>query len=530
VSEAAVAVAPNDLVLGRYRPLQPLGSGGSGSVWLARDEPTGVEVALKIVPREGKAAARAEREATAAARLQHPNCQRAYALARDSRHVYIAYEYVPGRTLRQALREGAVDDATALEVAAQLCEVLAHAHAHGIAHRDVKPSNVLVADDDRDGPSIRLLDFGLARMDGEETLTATGDVPGTLAYIPPERLRGEESGPAADIWAIGVLLWEALAGWHPFWKGSLLDTAKRIEGGAASLARARPDLPRPLIALVDRALSPEPAKRPSAAKLAEALRTTRHRREPRRRRPTMFAPPPPVRFVPAAAAGLYTGVFSAALPFYPAGWPLGLAAVAASLALVRERAALALALAVPVFPLGNLSAGLAWAYALAALAWIALFWRAPRAGLFFVAGPVLAPVSLLPLLPLAFGQVRSDARRAALSVAAVLAAAAAAGLNGWRAPFSGSGAHELALGGTADPFAAARAVWHAVGTQPILVLETIVLTAAAVVLPHLGRRAIAPFALIFLAGIVLPNPALPDAAIVAATLAISFVLAGKDES
>src|SRR5256714_9901445 len=267
VSEAAAAVAPNELVLGRYRPLQPLGSGGSGSVWLARDEPSGVEVALKIVPREGKAAARAEREATAAARLRHPGCQRAYALARDSRHVYIAYEYVPGRTLRQALREGAVNDAAALEVAAQVCEVLAHAHAHGIAHRDVKPSNVLLADVDGGGPSIRLLDFGLARMDGEETLTAAGDVPGTLAYIPPERLRGEESGPCADIWAIGVLLWEALAGWHPFWKGSLLDTARRIESGAVSLARARPDLPRPLIALVDRALSVEPARRPSAERL-----------------------------------------------------------------------------------------------------------------------------------------------------------------------------------------------------------------------------------------------------------------------
>jgi serine/threonine protein kinase len=280
VSEAAVAVAPNELVLGRYRPLQPLGSGGSGSVWLARDEPTGIEVALKIVPREGKAASRAEREASAAARLRHRGCQRAYALARDARHVYIAYEYIPGRTLREALRAGEVDDPAALEAAAQICEALAHAHARGIVHRDVKPSNVLLADDE-DGVAVKLLDFGLARMDGEETLTAAGDVPGTLAYIPPERLRGSESGAPADVWAVGVLLWEALAGWHPFWKGSLLDTAKRIESGAVSLARARPDLPRPLIELVDRALSVDPAKRPSAARLAVALRATRHRRERR---------------------------------------------------------------------------------------------------------------------------------------------------------------------------------------------------------------------------------------------------------
>src|SRR6266516_1510820 len=226
---------------------------------------------------------RPDRRSRAAAhrRSLRPRGQRAYALARDSRHVYIAYEYVPGRTLRQALREGAIDDVAALEVAAQICEALAHAHAHRIVHRDVKPSNILLAESDE--LSIRLLDFGLARMDGEETLTAAGDVPGTLAYIPPERLRGEESGAPADVWAVGVLLWEALAGWHPFWKGSLLDTARRIESGAISLAKARPDLPRPLIALVDRALSVDPARRPSAAKLGAALRATRHRRERRER-------------------------------------------------------------------------------------------------------------------------------------------------------------------------------------------------------------------------------------------------------
>ena len=526
VSEAALAVAQNELVLGRYRPLQPLGSGGSGSVWLARDEPTGVEVALKIVPREGKAAARAEREATAAARLRHPGCQRAYALARDSRHVYIAYEYVPGRTLRQALREGAIDDAAALEVSAQICEALAHAHAHRIVHRDVKPSNVLLAESDQ--ISIRLLDFGLARMDGEETLTAAGDVPGTLAYIPPERLRGEESGAAADVWAVGVLLWEALAGWHPFWQGSLLDTARRIESGAVSLGSARPDLPRPLIALVDRALSVEPAKRPSAAKLAAALRTTRHRRDRRGGRTFPQISVPPGRFAPAAAAGLFAGAGAAALPFFPSGWPLGLAAITVALTLLRERAGLALALAVPVLPLGNLSAGLAWAYAALAAGWLAFAWKDSRTALFFVAGPLLAPLSLLGLLPLAAQRIRSGPRRALQVFAAVLMSAVFAGLSGGNVPFMHTQGPALELHRTRNPLAAAGTVWHSLGSQPTLLLEALVLAAAAVALPRIQRRRIWLFGLLLLGGLVAPDPALPDAAIVATILATYIGLAVRD--
>src|SRR5437868_9556678 len=280
VSSTAPAFTPSELVLGRYRPLRPLGAGGSGHVWLARDEQNGLEVALKIVPREGKQASRAEREAAAAARLRHERCLRAYAFESDSRNVYIAYEYVAGKTLREAMRAGELDDPTAIEAAAQILDGLAHAHGRGIVHRDVKPSNVLLAE----GPvvSVRLLDFGLARIKEAHTITASGDVPGTLAYISPERLKGANGSPAADVWAVGVLLWEALAGFHPFWTSSLVETAHAIERGAPALQTQRPDLPQALLAFVDRALALDPGRRPRAAELADGIRHAYHARRGRK--------------------------------------------------------------------------------------------------------------------------------------------------------------------------------------------------------------------------------------------------------
>ena len=107
---------------------------------------------------------------------------------------------------------------------------------------------------------MRLLDFGLAAFAEAETLTAVGDVPGTLAYISPERLAGEQGTAAGDVWAVGVMLWEALAGRHPFWRPSLMETGRAIEEGAPSLRTARPDLPDSLLDAVDRALATRPAQ------------------------------------------------------------------------------------------------------------------------------------------------------------------------------------------------------------------------------------------------------------------------------
>src|ERR671936_614825 len=488
MSNAAAAVVQSELVLGRYRPLRPLGTGGSGSVWLARDERNGLDVALKIVPREGKAGSRAEREAETASRLRHPSCQRAYGFGRDGRHVYIAYEYTPGRTFREALRAGELDDASAVEAAAQVLEGLAHAHARGIVHRDVKPSNVLVADTPE--LSVRLLDFGLAQLAEEEPLTATGDVPGTLAYVPPERLRGEAGSAAADVWAVGVLLWEALAGWHPFWNGSLLETARRIETGAAPLAQVRPDLPKALTALVDRMLALNPAARPPAAKLAHELRDAFAERL--RRRTTRTTLPPvkvPLALAAPVGAGLFAGWTTAALPFFPAVFAPLLGLLAFALTLVRPRIGLALALAAPVLPLGNISSGLALLYAAVACGWLALSWRAPREGLFLALGPLLAPLSALGLLPLAALAVRNGSRRALQVVAAVLLAAIVAGLRHAPLPFTGTPPPKgLGIAGSEDPFAVGAALWRALLNHPALGLEAVALAPPALARPHPGGR------------------------------------------
>jgi hypothetical protein len=511
VSSAALA---NDLFLGRYRPLRPLGSGGMGQVWLARDEQSGLDVALKIVGREGKSGHRAEREARAAAALRHAHCQRILALARDPSHVYIAYEYVPGRTLREAMRAGELDDRSAIEAAAQIAEALAHAHGRGIVHRDVKPSNVLLAESDR--VDIRLLDFGLAQMAEFDTLTALGDIPGTLAYISPERLHGLPATEAADVWGLGVLLWEALAGRHPFWGGDLAETSKRIEQGAPPLESLRPDLPEHVLRTVASALVLNPQRRPDAGRLAQELRSLpKRRRRKSGSKPAAPARPSvallPERVLPGALAGVASGWIAMRLPFYPADWPIGLAAAGAALGFAAPRAGLMFALAVAFFPLANISLGLALVYAAVAAAWTALTWKDARAGLLLAAGPLLAPVAALGFVPLAAQLARGRARKAATAGAAVLLAALIAGLRRAPLPFDGS-MPPLGLGeaGSNHPSAVLRAFESQLVSHPVLLAEAAALAVAAAALPHIRRRGPWPaavFGAAFLAATALAAPA-----------------------
>ncbi len=545
MSSAALA---NDLFLGRYRPLRPLGSGGMGHVWLARDEKSGLDVALKIVAREGKAGHRAEREARAAASLRHRHCQRILSLARDPGHVYIAYEYVPGRTLREAMRAGELDDRGAIEAAAQIAEALAHAHGKGIVHRDVKPSNVLLAE----SPDIdvRLLDFGLAQMAEFDTLTALGDIPGTLAYISPERLHGLTATSAADIWGLGVLLWEALAGEHPFWGGDMVETSRRIQAGSPPLESLRPDLPPHVLETVAGALVGNPQRRPSAGRLAQDLRSLPKRRGAKLRgsktggskgggstkgTSTLVAPARAnsaivtERLLPGALTGIATGWVAIRLPFYPAQWPFGLAAAGAALGFAAPRAGLLFALAVAFFPLANISMGLALVYAVLAAGWAALTWKDARAGLLLAVGPLLAPVAALALVPLAAQLAHGRARRAATAAAAILLAAVIAGLRRAPLPFDGS-MPPLGLGvaGSTRPAAVAHAISTQLGAHPVLLIEAAVLAAAAALLPHVRRRGPWPAALFgaaLLAGTALAAPAAAVLPLIAAAWVTAAALA-----
>jgi Protein kinase domain len=484
--ERAVALHHDHLVLGRYRPLRPLGSGGSGSVWLVRDELSVRDVALKVVPREGKAGSRAEREVEAAARLRHPRCLRALALERDDRHVYVAYEYVAGKTLREALRQGSLGDAAAVEAAAQVLEALAHAHGKGVIHRDVKPANVMLADSEE--VSVRVLDFGLAQLEEAETLTAAGDVPGTLAYIAPERLSGKEATGAADIWSVGVILWEALVGRHPFSAFSPLETAKRVGAGAPPLARLRPDLPRKLTSAVDRMLSLPPGQRPRAKDAALQLRAAWNERG-ERQRAVMSRTTLGERAGPALLAALYAGVAVWLLPFFPPGWPFLAAALVTAAGLLRPQAGLALALLIPILPLGNISLGLALAYVPLALAWFLLFARDVRSGFFFLLGPALLLPQALPLAPVLILSARGALRRGALAAGAVLAAVAVAGLGHASSPFTGAGAPaRLDLTSSSGPVAVLGALGTFLAGHPAFWIEAAVLTAAAVAAPYARSR------------------------------------------
>src|SRR5215204_325397 len=215
------------VILGRYRLERRLGAGGFGVVWLAWDEKLEREVAVKAIPRDGGAGERVEREARAAARLNHPGIVAIYELASDDHDVYLVSELVRGRTLAELTRAGAISDRDVARIGIALCDALDHAHARGVIHRDVKPGNVMVLADPAAGA-------GFAKL---------ADIGGTLAYMAPEQAEGARVTPACDVYSLALTLYEAWTGTNPVRAAGPAATARRLGRPLPSLARVRRDLP-----------------------------------------------------------------------------------------------------------------------------------------------------------------------------------------------------------------------------------------------------------------------------------------------
>ncbi|ROO89905.1 serine/threonine protein kinase [Actinocorallia herbida] len=255
----------------RYRLDSVLGRGGMGTVWLAKDEVLGREVAVKevIAPRGLEDHAREVlykrmlREARAAARLSHPGIVVVHDVVEENGVPWIVMEYVRARTLQDSLdSSGPLPVDRVAEIGEQVLGALRAAHAAGILHRDVKPANVMLADD-----RVILTDFGVAQLEGDAALTQTGIVMGSPAYLSPERAQGLKPGPASDLWALGMLMYAACEGTPPFERPEVLSTL------AAVMMEPLPEPSRagPLVRVITGLLDKDPEARLDAATAAEML-------------------------------------------------------------------------------------------------------------------------------------------------------------------------------------------------------------------------------------------------------------------
>ncbi|MET9468348.1 serine/threonine-protein kinase [Streptomyces sp. NPDC006544] len=273
----APGVHPDDVpakrVAGRYRLLGPLGQGGMGTVWRARDEVLGREVAVKEVRAPGgmdpsevdRMYRRLEREAWAAARVSHRGVVTVYDVATDDGRPWIVMEIVRGLSLAEVLEgDGPLSPQRTAHIGEQVLSALRAAHEAGVLHRDVKPGNVLIADDGR----VVLGDFGIASLEGSTAITMAGEVVGSPEFLSPERALGNDPSPATDLWALGVMLYTAVEGASPFRRNTPVATLRAVVDD---------DFPPPLRAgalapVLEGLLAKDPERRLPAAEAARLLR------------------------------------------------------------------------------------------------------------------------------------------------------------------------------------------------------------------------------------------------------------------
>ncbi len=264
-----MALAPGNK-LGPYDVMAPLGAGGMGEVWRARDTRLGRDVALKVLPAgslgDESARARLLHEARLASRLNHPNVCTVHEVGEAEGQTYVAMELVAGESLSARIANGALPLEQVLRYGGQMADALAHAHGHGIVHRDLKSANVVITPDGR----AKVLDFGLAKgLTGAELAEATtiskgtssgfGEVMGTLPYMAPEQLHGRPADTRSDLWALGVVLHEMVSGRRPFQGRTAFELSSAILGGAP--AKLPTTVPPGLRGVIERCLAKEPGER-----------------------------------------------------------------------------------------------------------------------------------------------------------------------------------------------------------------------------------------------------------------------------
>jgi serine/threonine-protein kinase len=267
-----MSVTPGMMLAGRYHLTDHIAGGGMGDVWRGTDEVLGRTVAVKsLLPAllaEPGFAARFRDEARTMATINHPGVVNVYDYGTDQGVTYLVMEYVEGDALSKTLaRVGRLTPARTMSLIAQAADALQAAHDKGIVHRDVKPANLLV----RPNGTLVLTDFGIARREAASQLTAVGSVLGTASYISPEQASGHGATAVSDIYALGVVAYQCLAGRRPFEGGSPIEIA--VQHVEATPPPLPPDIPPAVRALVERCLAKQPGQRyPTATALATAAR------------------------------------------------------------------------------------------------------------------------------------------------------------------------------------------------------------------------------------------------------------------
>ena len=258
---------------GRYELLEVVGRGGMGEVWAGRDLRLSRSVAVKLLSptmaSEAGVRERFDEEARSAARRSHPNVVLVFDSGEHERTPYLVMELLPGRTLADEVALGPLEPERVRRIGLEVLGALGASHGAGILHRDIKPGNVLLTADD----TAKLGDFGIAKSTEGLHLTSTGMIVGTAAYLAPARLAGQPATPQSDLYALGVVLYEALSGRKPFQGDTPIGLMRAVEAHqAVPLAEARPGLDASLAATVERAMAKDPVRRFSSARaMAAAL-------------------------------------------------------------------------------------------------------------------------------------------------------------------------------------------------------------------------------------------------------------------